>query len=384
MRFIAAEKIFNGNEFLPENSVLILDEANCLLEISNTNKVTSNKIEKYDGIICPGFVNAHCHLELSFLRNHIKQNIGFTGFASELMEIRPKFSKEEILSAMKEAETEMWNNGIIAVGDISNTLDSFGLKDKSKLLFHTFIELIGLNPQRKNTVIKNGLELKEQIKNHSATLSPHAPYTASYELLKEIGSLCPEKLPITIHNQESEGENEFFISGTGKVKELYASLGADISWFQPSGRNSLQTYLTCLPNNKNILLVHNTFTREMDIEFAESFSKQLYWCFCPNANLYIENTLPEIGLFMKHGCKIVIGTDSLASNHSLSVLNEANVILKNTPHLEAAHILQWLTMNGAMALGIEDKAGRLVLGKNTGLNHIVLKDRQFQLIRRIS
>lgn len=384
MRFIASNRIFNGEGFLPENAVLILDETNRLIEISNTGKITSDKIEKYEGIICPGFVNAHCHLELSFLKNLISQHTGFTGFARELMEIRPKFSKEEIVSAMKEAETEMWENGIAAVGDISNTLDSFELKDKSKIHFHTFIELIGLNPARKDSVIKNGLDLQKQIKNHSSTLSPHAPYTASAELLTEIGKNCKGNLPLTIHNQESAAENEFFISGTGKVKELYTNLGIDISWFHPSGNSSLKTYLKNIPTDKNLILVHNTFCNDDDVKFAESHNKNIYWCFCPNANLYIENSLPDLEMFIRNGCKIVIGTDSLASNHRLSVIDELNCLLKNFPSLTEGEVLKWATLNGALALNKESELGKFIVGKNTGINHIVLKNKQFEFIQRLA
>lgn len=384
MRFLSATQVFDGTQFLQTDSVLVLDDANCLLEISDRSKIDPTKIEFFDGIICPGFVNAHCHTELSYLHQHIQQKTGFTGFATELIAKRFTFSKEAIAESIKEAEQSMWNNGIVAVGDISNAADSFEMKANSKIVFHTFIELLALNPALVEKVMPLGLELQAKIKNHTSTLVPHAPYSVSAELMQAISKSCGDKLPITIHNQESRAENEFFEKGTGKVLDLYKQLNLDISYYQPSGRSSLQTYLKNLPANKNLILVHNTFTAKADMEFAEAYSKNIYWCLCPNANLYIENTLPDLNLFLSNNCKMVIGTDSLASNHKLSVIDELNTLLANFKNLNASDLLKWATSNGAQALNMSDKVGRLMQGKNSGLNHIRFSNNQFSFEKKLA
>jgi cytosine/adenosine deaminase-related metal-dependent hydrolase len=121
---------------------------------------------------------------------------------------------------------------------------------------------------------------------------------------------------------------------------------------------------------KNLLLVHNTFTKKEDIVWAEKFHQELYWCLCPNANLYIENIVPKLSDFLSQNCKMVIGTDSLASNHSLSIVNEMNTLLRNFNWVKMADILKWATYNGAESLGIQDKFGGFIKGKNSGLNHL--------------
>lgn len=384
MRFITASQIFDGQKFLQKDTAIVVDEKNCFVETVSSASIDTGKLEKHEGIITPGFVNAHCHLELSHLYNHISQRTGFVGFAKELMTKRFSFSQETIGEAMLSAEAQMWDNGIVAVGDISNAADSFSYKDQSEMIYHTFVELIALNPDMAEKVISAGKELQTKIKNHSSSLVPHAPYSVSLELMREIAKASKENLPLTIHNQESKAENEFFESGTGRVLELYAHLNIDISYYKPSGKTSLQTYLPSLPSGRNLILVHNTFSSQADIEFAKKLSKKLYWCLCPNANLYIENAMPDVNLLRAQNCKIVMGTDSLASNHSLSILDELNVLMREFDLKNTEEVLTWATSNGAEALEIKDRVGGFIKGKNAGLNLISLENKQFTLKRKIA
>lgn len=384
MRFITASQIFDGKKFLQKDTAIVVDDKNCFVKTVSSGIVDAGKLEKHDGIITPGFVNAHCHLELSHLYNLISQKAGFVGFAKELMSKRFSFSQEMIGEAMLIAEAQMWDNGIVAVGDISNTADSFSYKDQSEMIYHTFVELIALNPGLAEKVMMGGKELQTKIKNHSSSLAPHAPYSVSLELMSEIAKVGKENLPLTIHNQESKAENEFFETGTGRVLELYAHLNIDISYYKPSGKTSLQTYLPSLASDRNLILVHNTFSNKADIEFARQFSKKLFWCLCPNANLYIENALPDVNLLRAHNCKIVMGTDSLASNHSLSVIDELNVLMREFDLMDKEEVLTWATSNGAEALEMEDRVGRFIKGKNAGLNLIRLENKQFSFERKLA
>lgn len=384
MRFLSATQLFNGNFFLDADAVLVLDEKNNFVEIASEGLPDISKVERYEGIICPGFVNAHCHLELSYLINQLKQKTGFAGFAFELMEKRFKYSSQEIENSILEAVEQMWNSGIVAVGDISNTVESFRIKSKSKIAFHTFIELIAFNPALAEKVITAGKDLLNKTENHTATLTPHAPYSVSAGLMQKITEACKDNLPLSIHNQESAAENEFFEKGTGKVVELYKNLNIDISYYEAAGISSIKSYLKYLPLDKNLILVHNTFTKESDIQFAEAYSKNIFWCLCPNANLYIENVLPDVNLFLKNNCKMVIGTDSLASNHHLSVLEELNTLLRNFDSLPIHQLLTWATSNGASALNMSHKAGTFIPGQNTGLNLIRLNNNEFSFIQKLA
>ena len=239
--------------------------------------------------------------------------------------------------------------------------------------------MIGFNPERSETVFALGKELQRvasgmDLKN---SLVPHAPYSVSDCLMEKISSeVLDAKYPVSIHNQESEEENLFLKKKEGDFVKLYEFLQMPIEFFKPSGRSSLQTYLPNLSNCSNLILVHNTFSSTEDIVWANKSHKELCWCLCPSANLYIENTLPHINNFLANNCCIVIGTDSLASNHSLSITDEINALLTNFNWIKIADTLKWATSNGAEALGIENNFGQFIKGKNAGMNHLNYQSNQ--------
>jgi aminodeoxyfutalosine deaminase len=153
----------------------------------------------------------------------------------------------------------------------------------------------------------------------------------------------------------------------------------DISGFRESGKTSLQTYLPYFRSPGNMLLVHNTFTSEEDILFAQSSTKNIYWSLCPNANIYIEDTLPYIALFRNHGCKMTVGTDSLASNHQLSVWEEVKTLHEHHMEIPLSEIMNWATLNGAEALGIADTFGSFEKGKRPGVVNVDKESKSVQI-----
>ncbi len=132
----------------------------------------------------------------------------------------------------------------------------------------------------------------------------------------------------------------------------------------------MQTWLPHFTNGQTILMIHNSFIDEKDILFAKKHATQyglkIIYCLCPNANLYIENTLPPIDLLIKHECKIVLGTDSYSSNWQLNILSEIETITKYFPHIPLQTILQWATSNSAEAMGWDD-FGSFKKGKKPGI-----------------
>lgn len=387
MRFISAKYLFDGQKFLNTNPVLVLDDKNCFMEYAKRESIEKNRIEHYDGIVCPGFVNTHCHLELSHMLSTIPEKTGFLNFGKNIMSRRNSFSKEEIREAIIVADKKMTEEGIVAVGDISNTNDTFETKAGSPIFYHTFIELIALNPDRAEMAFNEGKRLQSNAseKGLKSSLVPHAPYSVSAELMKKTADDSrASKSPITIHNQENPDEDLFFQKKEGDFVEFYKFLGIPIDYFHPSGLSSLRTYLPNLTASGNLILVHNTFTSSDEIKWANNLNKNMYWCTCPNANLYIENRLPELKNFIENKCKMVIGTDSLASNHSLSITGEINVLLDNFKWLKIADALKWATYNGAEALGIEAKFGGFIKGKNTGLNYLSYKSNRLTLEGKIA
>ncbi len=373
MRFITASAIFSGKGYLATNSVLVLNEEQVIVDIVPANTIEQSSIEFHEGILCPGFINTHCHLELSHLKDKIQPHTGIVDFALGIIKNRNQVSEEVQLEYMKEADRLMMSEGIVAVGDISNTGLSASVKKESTLFYHTFVELIGLNPQNAQLIYETGKKIEDVFakNNLSCSLSPHAPYSTSLPLIKHIATDCEiEAKPMTIHNQESEAENLFFKAKQGNYLRLYTTLNIPIDYFQASEKSSLQTIADSFSKEVNTLLVHNTFTDQEDITVVHEKHEHIYWCLCPNANLYIENTLPDIELLKQHNCKLTIGTDSLASNSSLSIIDEINVILKKYPTIGMEFLLQSATINGAQYLGIENQFGTFEKNKKPGVNLI--------------
>lgn len=384
MRFITADRIFNGHSFLPEGSVLVLGERNCFSGFVTNEEIAADKIERFEGVITPGFVNAHCHLELSHLKNKIPKHTGLPEFAKQVILLRQKFDSATIVESQREADKEMWENGIVAVGDISNGPDSFQQKSASNIFYHTFIELIGLNPENAEFIFEKGVELHGKLKEYQlkGSFAPHAPYSTSASLIKKISEFDSGRgWPFSIHNQESVEETKFFKGEKNGFDELYKFLNLNLSWFVPPGGTSLQNYVSTLGTSPS-LLVHNTITSPADLSMVTD--KNIYWCFCPCANKFIENQLPDFKIFRKFDHKICLGTDSLASNAQLSLVEEVNEVLTATDAFSVENLLRAITFNPAEALGLTNAFGHMIEGRNAGLNLIKVQNGHLKYIKKIA
>ncbi|MCB0409534.1 MAG: amidohydrolase family protein, partial [Flavobacteriales bacterium] len=309
MKKISADYIFPGNSTPIKNGVLFVEDNGTIIDLLDPLETTINfeDVEKHEGIICPGFVNTHCHLELSYLKNQIAEKTQLHGFIEQIVTLRNNFSEEQRLEAIVIAEKEMITNGIVAVGDISNGNSTFNLKEKGNLKYHTFIEVFGSDPKIAEQAFNQAKSLfDEYYDKKRVSITPHATYSVSDPLTLLINQHCIEhKSLVSIHNQETESENEFHRNGSGHLFDfLDITKKTD---FQPTGENALASFLKKYENLNPTLLVHNTFTDQMDIEWAKNYNSDIYWAFCPNANLYIENRLPNFELFLNEKC--TIGTD---------------------------------------------------------------------------
>ena len=373
MRFLSASRIFSGTHVLTDPSVLVLKDDGRIEDLLPAGSVDTGRVEFHEGILAPGFINTHCHLELSHLKGKIPQGTGIVDFGLSVIRQRNGIGEEEQLEHMRQADKDMRLQGIVAVGDISNTALSAPVKQQSGLYYHSFVELIALHPGRAGLVFDAGKATLETFRQAglSASLAPHAPYSCSRELIAAISAFCyQEQQPTSIHNQESQAENDFFIHKTGDYVRMYNTLGLPIDYFEASGKSSLQNVAGSFHKGVNTLLVHNTFSDKKDVTMAEQLLSELYWCLCPNANLYIEGVLPDALLLASQHCKLTLGTDSLASNARLSVLEEILALQKHIPGLPLELLLNAATLNGARFLGIDETYGSLEKGKTPGINII--------------
>lgn len=366
---LTATQIHDGKCWLPQGSIVDVAEdgtINAILEAG-----AAEDVQYLDGIICPGFVNTHCHLELSHMKGVIPEHTGLIPFLQSVVFKRNGFSEEEKTQARHTAFNAMLADGVVAVGDIANTNDTLDLRATNKMYFHSCVEAMSFNPQPQRQfdyAVNTYINFQSANDGHAQSIVPHAPYSVSPQLFELINSFDKQAL-ISIHNQETAAEDEYYRTKQGDVTNLLSTLNINDDFFQPSGKSSLQTYLPLLAGSHPVIFVHDTFTSSDDIVFAQA-THNVHWCLCPNANLYIENRLPDIDMLMKHADNICIGTDSLSSNHKLSVLAELQTIHQHYPHIDWETLLRWGTHNGATALQIAEQYGSIEAGKKPGLLHI--------------
>ena len=304
-----------------------------------------------------------------------------TGLIPFLLDVVGKrdFPMETILDRIEKAEKEMFQDGIVAVGDIGNTANTLETKRNSKIRWNNFVEVLSfsdeMSPKRMqeySEVLKafNDAELELEKDHFKSALVPHAPYTISNLTFKEINRLTPGAV-ISMHNQEHPAEDVLYKTGEGDYLPFLKIFGFDASPFPITGKSALRSCLPHFNNKQRVLLVHNTFIPEEDIAFAINYAKEhlagVHFCLCPNANLYIENKMPPILKLMEQGADLVLGTDSYSSNWQLSIASEIKTINERLPEIPLETILRWATINGARALGREDELGSFEKGKKPGV-----------------
>ena len=364
MRFITADYLFPLYRPPIKEGVLQVSENGEIMNIYNKRlDVPQEKIEFFEGVLVPGFVNTHCHLELSHLQGLTKKGIGMLNFIRTIKK-RTEFSKEKIQESIKNADEEMKKNGIVAVGDICNTTDTIHQKKLNNLVYYNFIETFSL---RKDEDFKN-IQLAKRIR-HSfrsegliATITPHAPYTVSPEMINKITGLYDNKdYTLTIHMQESQLENKLFAFKKGNFFNWLNKINTNPNIWQ---KRNMPIKILEEIGKKKIILVHNTFSKKEDI-----FSKY-YYCTCPKANLHIEKKLPDYSIFDVD--RLCVGTDSYASNNSLSILEELYVIQKHTD-FDLNTLFKIASKNGAEALGF-NKLGTFMKNTIPGVNLLKIKN----------
>lgn len=371
MHKFSADRVFPVSSAPVEKGVVITDDAGQILAIERREQHDPATLQILPGVLIPGFVNTHCHLELSHMKGKVHTGTGLIPFITGVVTQR-NAAGEVIADAIAQAEREMLAGGIVAVGDISNAPDTFAAKSKGRLRYYTFLELFDfLQEAGADKTMADGLEVYHQIElaeGSRRALVPHAPYSVSTRLFQKIRDFNPASgITISIHNQETPPENELFLHKKGGFLDFYGKFGISLDAFQATGKPSIYYALEHLNPAQRTLFVHNTLTTRDDIRAAQSWSAQVYWATCPNANLYIENRLPDYQAFLDTDARVTIGTDSLTSNWQLSVLEEMKTIARYQSYVPFETLLRWATLNGAQALGFDDTLGSLEPGKKPGL-----------------
>jgi cytosine/adenosine deaminase-related metal-dependent hydrolase len=317
--------------------------------------------------LMPGLVNAHTHLELSWLRNRVPPNASFAGWITQLFALRrrPEDPDDpEVLSAALRAAREARDSGTVAVGDISNSLASVAPMAEAGLQGVIFHELLGFS-ERDGSSIDRSTSLRRQAASRGARVSiaPHAPYSTSPELFRAIrAAVNASDLPITsVHLGESPEEVEMLAQGTGAWPGMLKALGVwRDDWKAP--RCGPVEYLDGLGIlDARTLVVHGVQFDEAALARLASIGATLVTC--PRSNQWVGVGVPPIERFYCSAVSVAVGTDSLASVGDLNLFSELKTMRWLAPSVAARDLLKSATLVGARALGLDSDLGTLAPGK---------------------
>lgn len=373
MRLTAEYVYTSGSSGVIKNGYVEFDEADGTIvsvgECSADEQITP-------GALTPGFVNGHCHIELSHLHGKFRKGTGMAGFIDQINELRDWAGRDEKVRLTRYWMNKMWADGVSAMADISNDDSSFDVKKSHDMYTRTFLEVFGSEPHMCEGVMEEvtALNATADQAGIDAAPTPHSCYTMSPELLSASAAAGLAKGFLSYHSQESQEEEDLLRTGSGAMYENRRRSG--MSTPPVTGESSLKYFIQRLasavpaPYSQHILLVHNVCLTQDDIDAAKKVMDNVYWTVCPLSNIFIHNALPPIPLMRSNGLDIMLGTDSLSSNDDLDMVKEMFCIHQNFPEVPMSEILEWATLNGARFLKKDDVIGSLEVGKKPGIVRI--------------
>lgn len=373
MNRIAAEYVFtlSGDEPIRNGFVEYDDDGTVTRVGECADPLAEGAFVK--GALVPGFVNTHCHLELSYLWKSFRKGTGMAGFIDQINEMRDNKSMDEKLRDISHWMNLMWERGVSAMADISNCADTFAIKKASKIYSRTFLEVFGTEPEDCQSVMDGVMKLKEVAESYGldAAPTPHACYTMSPELVTAVSAEGLKSGFLSFHSEETEEEEEMLKSGSGAMWDNRKAAGMSVP--PVTGKSSLLYFIDRLekahpaPFDEHILLVHEVCMDQEGVDAVKKVMNHPFVALCPMSNIFIHNSLPPVPLMRRNGLKITVGTDSLSSNDDLDIIRELRCLQRNFPEVGLNELLVWACRNGAEFLSKENEYGRLAVGMRPGL-----------------
>jgi len=368
MKRFSAQYIFTNTGKALKRAVVEAENDGTIISITDTggDLKETDSVEFYNGIIVPGFVNCHCHLELSHLKNKIGSRQGLGKFINQIRETRVT-SEEKIMASALSADKEMYLGGIVLCADICNTDLTFTLKKESNIEYFNLIEVFGIDPEKAEKRMKEAVSLVKAAEDLglSCSVVPHSAYSLSLPLFTLLRNATEKNTVSSVHFMESADETVFLDNHSGSIMDSYTESGLIPPLLQ-TVKDHTSAILREITSSGNLILVHNTYVTCETIKKLKC-RDNLFWCLCPNSNMYIEERIPPADLLTSEECIITIGTDSLASNNRLSILEELKTLQAHFPEISLEEMIRWATLNGAKALGKNDIYGKIEPGSRPGL-----------------
>ncbi len=329
--------------------------------VSVGSAVTDSSEDLGDVVLLPGLVNAHTHLELSWMRDRVPPSASMPAWAAALIALRQTTvadAKEAIAAAIGEAR----GSGSCAFGDISNSLASFEPLAAAGVFARVFQELLGFSPQDPAPIVDRAIERAAalpQTARLKLALAPHAPYSVSPALFAAIARTAAG--PLSVHLGESVEEVQFLRDGSGAWRQLLERLGVWNAGWTPPGCGPV-AYLDRLGLlTPNVIAVHGVQLTDPELSMLAAAGATLVTC--PRSNQWTGAGRPPIARFYASGVRVAVGTDSLASVQDLNLFSELAEIRRLAPSVEPRAILRSATRAGAEALGFARELGSLAPGK---------------------
>lgn len=368
MKRFAAQYIITNYGPLLKRAVITTRDDGTIISVEDTagDLKEIHSTEFYNGIIIPGFINCHCHLELSHLKGFTSKGTGLGDFLEQIRGSRDK-NKEKNLSSAYAADNYMFNEGVVLCADVCNSSDSFKIKKESRISYLNLLEVFGIDPDKADRRLEDIMRVAGTAREMDLpySLVPHSVYSMSLTLLRLLKNASNNNKVTSIHFMETSAEEIFLKNHSGPLMSSFIRSGL-IPHRLETAENHEDVILNEITRTGNMILVHNTFTDKNIIRSIKEREK-LFWCLCPNSNIYIENKIPPLKMLIEEGCEIVIGTDSLASNTNLSILDELKTLQFNFSDITIQDLVPWATVNGAKALAEEQQYGSIEPGKKPGL-----------------
>ncbi|MDX2019370.1 MAG: amidohydrolase family protein [Deltaproteobacteria bacterium] len=391
---IAADWVVPITQPMVQDGAVVVDESGTILAVGEADELRrvypSAPERRVHGALLPGLVNAHTHVELSALAGMVPGGEGLVAWVQKLMPLAKGLAAEQKQDAMRAAAQALFDAGTAAVGDVGNGLQAVAALGTQPLQGTFFHELLGSADSVHSDVLAAARSEHEAMKGANAwpqrfayVQAPHAPYSASPRLLQRLfASAAARGERTTIHAAEDADEIALLVHGKGQWPAVLNRLGV------PAGERTPQQrpvpYLAqqgAFAGAHPCALVHMTEADTEDINAAAKAHAPIV--LCPRSNLHIGAALPPVKRFIEANMTLAIGTDSLASNKSLSLWDEMAELSHQFPDVPGQHWLQAATLGGAHVLN-RPWLGSLAVGKRPGLLGVRLAASQDTLLSTLT
>jgi len=375
-----ARFVLTRPEILLENAAITVSEDGHVIDINSTSskhtKPAAETVDWGDAIIMPGLVNAHAHLELTALHRRLTEFSSFTDWALRLINERRTWTPVDYRRSTEEGARLTLASGTTLVGDVAsgNGWDALSSSSPRRVVFE---ETLGLDPNLAEPAMARIHALFDLADCGNArptqihALSPHAPYSTSGELYRRAAALAQSrKTPWTTHVAETLEELRFFEKGDGEFREFLTRLGAMPENWRAPGVHPVAWLDALGILGPSCMLAHcNYLTDDVINRIAGSKSSVVY---CPRSHAFFGHDNHPVRRLLDAGVTVALGTDSLASNDSLNLLDEMRYLYAQRKDLSPEEILRAGTINGAVALGFGDRLGCLAPGFFADMNILKL------------